>query len=113
MIKKLNSNKRINRQIGLTECYYKSGDFTKISILLHGIKFELTGLKAQINLYELRLRYVIAHEKSKKVKVELKFQHRILKEHLKSIEKLKQDNAEAIHMHYSKKFGDDVPWWNY
>ena len=75
MIKRLNKN-RIRKERPLTSFYLDkdTSDYTRISIQLWDVKFELRELKDQIWIHVLRLRFAIANTKSFQVKTELRFQ---------------------------------------
>tara|TARA_B110000008_G_scaffold203600_1_gene202280 strand:+ start:40 stop:387 length:348 start_codon:yes stop_codon:yes gene_type:complete len=107
MIKKLNSN-RFTKEKKLPDWYYDEGtsDFTKIDIQLYDIKFRLDDLKGRIFLYALRLRYAIAHEKSKQIKAELKLQEKMVQVNINKIEELQKVNAKARRENYDREYGE-------
>ncbi len=109
MIKKLNKN-RIRRERALTSFYFDkdTSDHTRISIQLRDIEFELKELREQIWIHALRLRFAIANTKSFEIKTQLKFQEKIILEHIEQIEKLKKENSEATSKNYEKEYGYDM-----
>jgi len=109
MIKKLNKN-RIRRERALNSFYFDkdTSDHTRISIQLRDIEFELKELREKIWIYVLRLRFAIANTKSFEIKTQLKFQEKIILEHIEQMEKLKKENSEAISKNYEKEYGYDM-----
>lgn len=112
MIKKLNKN-RIRRERTLTSFYFDkdTSDYMRISIQLWDIEFELKELREQIWIYVLKLRFAIANTKSFEIKTQLKFQEKIILEHIEQIEKLKKENSEAISKNYEKEYGYDMSFF--
>tara|TARA_B100001175_G_scaffold175590_1_gene149176 strand:+ start:349 stop:690 length:342 start_codon:yes stop_codon:yes gene_type:complete len=112
MIKKLNKN-RIRRERSLTSFYFDkdTSDYTRIWIQLWDIKFELKELREEIWIYVLRLRFAIANTKSFEIKTQLKFQEKIILEHIEQIEKLKKENSKAISKNYEKEYGYDMSFF--
>lgn len=72
------------------------------------IKMELRDLKNRVWIHVLRLRFAIANTKSFKLKTQLKFQEKIILEHITNIEKLKNENAQARRKNYEKEYGEDT-----
>ena len=111
MIKRLNKN-RIRKERPLTSFYLDkdTSDYTRISIQLWDVKFELRELKNQIWIHVLRLRFAIANTKSFQVKTELRFQEKIILQHVAKIEKLEEENKEAQNRNYIKEYGYDMDY---
>ena len=108
MIKKLNKNRaRTERPLG--KWYFDKGttDYSKIFMQLLDIKIELRDLKNRVWIHVLRLRFAIANTKSFEVKTQLKFQEKIVLEHIANIEKLKKENSEDVKRNYEKEYGHD------
>ncbi len=108
MIKKLNKNRaRTERPLG--KWYFDKGttDYSKIFMQLLDIKIELRDLKNRVWIHVLRLRFAIANTKSFEVKTQLRFQEKIVLEHIANIEKLKKENSEAVKRNYEKEYGHD------
>ena len=111
MIERLNKN-RIRKERPLTSFYLDkdTSDYTRISIQLWDVKFELRELKDQIWIHVLRLRFAIANTKSFQVKTELRFQEKIILQHVAKIEKLEEENKEAQSRNYIKEYGYDMDY---
>ena len=109
MIKKLNK-KRVKRHRPLGKWYLDKGttDYSRIFMQLLDIELELRELKDQIWIHVLRLRFVIANTKSFQVKTELRFQEKIILQHVAKIEKLEEENKEAQSRNYIKEYGYDM-----
>ena len=109
MIKKLNKN-RIWTERPLGKWYFdkETTDYLRISMQLLDIKMELRDLKNRVWIHVLRLRFTIANTKSFELKTQLKFQEKIVLEHIVDIEKLKNENAEALRRNYEKEYGDNT-----
>tara|TARA_B100001057_G_scaffold399943_1_gene410997 strand:+ start:50 stop:385 length:336 start_codon:yes stop_codon:yes gene_type:complete len=108
MIKKLNKN-RIRTARPLGKWYFDKGttDYSKIFMQLLDIEMELRDLKNRVWIHVLRLRFAIANTKSFELKTQLKFQEKIVLEHIANIEKLKKENSAARKRNYEKEYGDD------
>ena len=111
MIKRLNKY-RIRKERPLTSFYLDkdTSDYTRISIQLWDVKFELRELKDQIWIHVLRLRFAIANTKSFQVKTELRFQEKIILQHVAKMEKLEEENKEAQNRNYIKEYGYDMDY---
>ena len=109
MIKKLNKN-RIWTERPLGKWYFdkETTDYLRISMQLLDIKMELRDLKNRVWIHVLRLRFAIANTKSFELKTQLKFQEKIVLEHIVDIEKLKNENAEALRRNYEKEYGNNT-----
>ena len=75
------------------------------------IELELRELKDQIWIHVLRLRFAIANTKSFEIKTQLKFQEKIILEHIANIKKLKKENSEARRRNYEQEYGEDTIFW--
>ena len=108
MIKKLNKN-RIWTERPLGKWYFdkETTDYSKIFMQLFDIKMELRDLKNRVWIHVLRLRFAIANTKSFELKTQLKFQEKLVLEHIANIEKLKKENSAARKRNYEKEYGDD------
>ncbi len=109
MIKKLNKN-RVIKERPLTNWYLDKDttDYSRIFMQLLDIRFELRELKDQIWIHRLRLRFAIANTKSFKLKTQLKFQEKIILEHIANIKALKRENSVARRKNYEKEYGEDT-----
>ena len=86
-------------------------DYLKISMQLLDIEMGLRDLKNRVWIHVLRLRFAIANTKSFKLKTQLKFQEKIILEHITNIKKLKRENSEARRRNYEKEYGEDQMFW--
>ena len=68
---------------------------------------DLKEMKDQIWIHVLRLRFAIANTNSFEIKTQLRFQEKIVLEHIANIEKLKEDNQDARRRNYRKQYGND------
>ena len=75
------------------------------------IELELRELKDQIWIHVLRLKFAIANTKSFEIKTQLKFQEKIILEHIANIKKLKKENSEARRRNYEQEYGEDTIFW--
>ena len=112
MIKKLNKN-RIWTERPLGKWYFdkETTDYLRISMQLLDIKMELRDLKNRVWIHVLRLRFAIANTKSFEIKTQLKFQEKVILEHISDIEKLKEENSKAWRLNYQKEYGEDTIFW--
>jgi len=112
MIKKLNKN-RIWTERPLGKWYFnkETTDYLRISMQLLDIKMELRDLKNRVWIHVLRLRFAIANTKSFEIKTQLKFQEKIILEHIANIKKLKKENSEAGRRNYEQEYGEDTIFW--
>ena len=108
MIKKLNK-KRVKRHRPLGKWYLDKGttDYSRIFMQLLDIELELRELKDQIWIHVLRLRHAIKNTESFQIKTELKFQEKIVLQHIANIEKLQKENEEANKKNYEREYGHD------
>ena len=106
MIKKLNK-KRVKRYRPLGKWYLDKGttDYSRIFMQLLDIELELRELKDQIWIHVLRLRFAIANTKSFEIKTQLKFQEKIILEHIAN-EIIKMKLNIFISLFFSKKIID-------
>ena len=112
MIKKLNKN-RVRRERSLTSFYLDkdTSDYTRIFIQLLDIEFELKELREQVWIHVLRLKFAIANTQSFEIKTQLKFQEKVILEHISDIEKLKKENSKARRLNYQQEYGEDTIFW--
>ena len=112
MIKKLNKN-RARRERPLTSFYLDkdTSDYTRIFIQLLDIEFELKELREQVWIHVLRLKFAIANTQSFEIKTQLKFQEKVILEHISDIEKLKKENSKARRLNYQQEYGEYPIFW--
>ena len=109
MIKKLNKNREwVERPLGRWYFDKNTTDYSKIFMQLLNIEMELRDLKNRVWIHVLRLRFAIANTKSFEIKTQLKFQEKMILEHISEIEKLKKDNSEARRRNFEKEYGYDI-----
>jgi hypothetical protein len=95
MIKKLNKDRgEFKRKPWLY--YFDEGtdDSSRISYDAHSIDMTLRDLHERLWFHSLRLRHALTYQNSQQKKAELKFQQRIVDEHLKKIKELQKENDE-------------------
>jgi hypothetical protein len=103
MIKKLNKKRGpIKRQPWLYYFDEETDDLGRISYDAYNINMTLRDLHERLWLHSLRLRHALTYISSQQQKVELKFQQRIVEEHLKQIKELQKEN-EALRWNTFKK----------
>ena len=112
MIKKLNKNRiRTERPLGKWYFDKETTDYLRISMQLLDIKMELRDLKNRVWIHVLRLRFAIANTKSFELKTQLKFQEKIVLEHIANIKKLRDENEDAYKKNYKNEYGEDSMWF--
>ena len=112
MIKKLNKNREwVERPLGKWYFDKNTTDYSKIFMQLLNIGMELRDLKNRVWIHVLRLRFAIANTKSFEIKTQLKFQEKVILEHISEIEKLKKENSEARRRNYEQEYGEDTIFW--
>ena len=103
MIKKLNKKRgSIKRQPWLYYFDEETDDLGRISYDAYSINMTLKDLHERPWLHSLRLRHALTYTSSQQQKAELKFQQRIVEEHLKQIKELQKEN-EALRWNTFKK----------
>ena len=87
--------------------WYKTGsDYTKIDLQLWDIRLVLQDLKSRLVFCHLRLKHAVLVLSSKQEKAELRFQKRILDEHIKQIDKLLEENECLKRDNFKKEYGE-------
>ena len=95
MIKKLNKERGpLKKQPWLYYFDEETDDLGRISYDAWGIRMILKDLHERMWLHSLRLRHALTYQNSQQKKAELKFQQRIVDEHLKKIKELQKENDE-------------------
>ena len=95
-----------------TKWYKKTSEYTKIFLQITDVRLMLNELKSRLELSSLRLKHIIRLHKSKQIRSELKFQERILNEHLRQIDKLIDENCELQRKNNEKKYGKSAYDYN-
>ena len=85
--------------------YKDSSDYTKINLQAWDVYFMLKELKSRLEFSTLRLKHAIRFHNSKQEKVELRFQQRILNEHLKQINQMLEKNEILRKWSFEKEHG--------
>jgi len=108
MIKKLNKERGpLKKQPWLYYFDKDTDDLGRISYDSHGINMILRDLHERLWLHSLRLRHALTGTNSQQQKAELKFQQRIVDEHLKQIKQLQKENDELQSWTVDKKIAQD------
>ena len=106
MVKKLNKYRALRGSMSMpTKWYKKTSEYTKIFLQITDVRLMLNELKSRLELSSVRLKHAICLHKSKQIRSELKFQERILNEHLRQIDKLIDENCELQRKNHEKKYG--------
>ena len=103
MIKKLNKHRALRGSMYMPKWYKDSSDYTKINLQVWDIYFMLKELKSRLEFSALRLKHAIRFHNSKQKRAELKFQQRILNEHLNQINQL-LEKIEKLKFQIGSKF---------
>ena len=107
MVKKLNKYRALRGSMIMpTKWHKKNSEYTKIFLQITDIRLMLNELKSRLELSSLRLKIAIRFHNSKQKRAELKFQQRILNEHLNQIDKLLVRNHNLQKWAYEKKYGE-------
>ncbi len=85
--------------------YKDSSDYTKINLQAWDVYFMLKELKSRLEFSTLRLKHAIRFHNSKQEKAELRFQQRILNEHLKQINQMLEKNEILRKWSFEKEHG--------
>ena len=91
-MKKLNKSRQVRGGMYWPKWYKTGSDYTKIDLQLWDIRLVLQDLKSRLVFSHLRLKHAVLVMSSKQEKAELRFQKRILDEHIKQIDKLLEEN---------------------
>ena len=108
MIKKLNKERgSLKKQPWLYYFDEETDDLGRISYDAWGIRMILKDLHERMWLHSLRLRHALTCLNSKQQKAELKFQQRIVNEHLKQIKQLQKENEELQSKNIEQQIAQD------
>ena len=108
MIKKLNKDRGVfKRQPWLYYFDKDTNDLSKISHDALQIRMTLSDLYERLWLHSLRLRHALTGANSQQQKAELRFQQRIVDEHLKQIKQLQKENDELWSRTVDKNMAQD------
>ena len=105
--------KRLNKSRGVrggmywpTKMYKTAGDYRKIDLHVWDIRLILQDLKNRLVFSCLRLKHAELVLPSTQEKAELRFQKRILDEHIKQIDKLLEENECLKRDNFKKEYGE-------
>ena len=112
--------KRLNKSRGVrggmywpTKMYKTAGDYRKIDLHVWDIRLILQDLKSRLVFSCLRLKHAELVLPSTQEKAELRFQKRILDEHIKQIDKLLEENESLRRENFKKEYGEDYYNFDY
>ena len=112
--------KRLNKSRGVrggmywpTKMYKTAGDYRKIDLHVWDIRLILQDLKNRLVFSCLRLKHAELVLPSIQEKAELRFQKRILDEHIKQIDKLLEENESLRRENFKKEYGEDYYNFDY
>tara|TARA_A200000113_G_scaffold194414_1_gene184398 strand:+ start:31 stop:363 length:333 start_codon:yes stop_codon:yes gene_type:complete len=105
-MKRLNKTRHVRGGMYWPKWYKKVSDYTKIDLQVWDIRLILKELKSRLIFSHLRLKHAELVLSSKQEKAELRFQKRILDEHIKQINKLLEDNECLKRNNLKKKYGE-------
>ena len=93
--------------------YKTASDYTKIDLHIWDIRLMLQDLKSRLVFSCLRLKHAELVLPSTQEKAELRFQKRILDEHIKQIDKLLEENESLRRENFKKEYGEDYCNFDY
>ena len=112
--------KRLNKSRGVrggmywpTKMYKTAGDYRKIDLHVWDIRLMLQDLKSRLVFSCLRLKHAELVLPSTQEKAEIRFQKRILDEHIKQIDKLLEENESLRNENFKKEYGEDYYNFDY
>ena len=112
--------KRLNKSRGVrggmywpTKMYKTAGDYSKIDLHVWDIRLILQDLKSRLVFSCLRIKHAELVLPSTQEKAELRFQKRILDEHIKQIDRLLEENESLRRENFKKEYGEDYYNFDY
>ena len=96
-----------------TKMYKTASDYTKIDLHVWDIRLILQDLKSRLVFSCLRLKHAELVLPSTQEKAEIRFQKRILDEHIKQIDKLLEENESLRRENFKKEYGEDYYNFDY
>ena len=96
-----------------TKMYKTASDYRKIDLHVWDIRLMLQDLKSRLVFSCLRLKHAELVLPSTQEKAELRFQKRILDEHIKQIDKLLEENESLRRENFKKEYGEDYYNFDY
>ena len=112
-MKRLNKTRQVRGGMYWPKWYKTGSDYTKIDLQLWDIRLVLEDLKSRLVFSHLRLKHAVLVLSSKQEKAELRFQKRILDEHIKQIDKLLEENECLKRNNFKKKYGESYYDFDY
>ena len=106
-MKKLNKSRQVRGGMYWPKWYKTAGDYRKIDLHVWDIRLILQDLKNRLVFSCLRLKHAELVLPSTQEKAELRFQKRILDEHIKQIDKLLEENESLRRKNFKKEYGED------
>ena len=104
-MKRLNKIRHVRGGMYWPNCYKTASEYTKVGLQAWDIRLILKELKSRLVFSRLRLKHAELVLPLKHEKAELRFQKRILDEHIKQINKLLEEN-ERLEKDNFKKYGE-------
>ena len=111
-MKRLNKSRHVRGSIW-PKWYKTASDYTKIDLQVWDIRLMLKELKSRLMFSRLRLKHAELLLSSNLEKAEVRFQKRILDEHIKQIDKLLKENENLQRENFKKKYGEDFYDFDY
>ena len=105
MTRKLNKHRALKGSMYMPKWYKDSSDYTKINLQTWDVYFMLKDLRGRLEFSVLRLKHAISFHNSKQERAELRFQQRILDEHLNQINQLLEKNEILRKWSFEKEHG--------
>ena len=113
-MKKLNKSRDVRGGMYWpTKMYKTASDYRKIDLHVWEIRLMLQDLKSRLVFSCLRLKHAELVLPSTQEKAELRFQKRILDEHMKQIDKLLEENESLRRENFKKEYGEDYYNFDY
>ena len=104
-MRKLNKHRALRGSMYMPKWYKDSSDYTKINLQAWDVYFMLKELKTRLEFSSLRLKHAIRFHNSRQERAELRFQQRILNEHLNQINQLLEKNEILRKWAFDKEHG--------
>ncbi len=105
-MKRLNKTRHVRGGMYWPKWYKTASEYTKIGLQAWDIRLILKELKSRLVFSHLRLKHAELVLSSKQEKAELRFQKRILDEHIKQINKLLEENERLERDNFKKECGE-------
>ena len=106
-MKRINKYRKLEGVLPIPEWYGEASEIRKIEIQAYEIYWMLRDLKGRLSFSLLRLRHALIFTKCIRLKAELRFQKRILDEHINQIEKVQEENQVLREKNWEKLFKEE------